>query len=694
MTDPHGEPDGPDGPNELGRARLAWPFVAALLAGAGFAAPALAQDEAERREAVIIVSVPGPQREAGELVAPVSVLDGAALQADLRASLGDSLVRLPGVASTSFGQGASRPVLRGLGAERVHVLTNGLGVIDASAASPDHQVAADGIDAVRIEIVRGPAALAYGGQAIGGVVNVIDGLTAEILPDRALSGALQGAYTESNDGAEGGVRLQGASGPVVLALAATKRDLGDYDIPGFAESAALRAAEAADGETSEEGAGIVENSFAETESLGGGVSLIGPNGFLGLAVRRQSALYGIPGKAHGGEAAEAPLIDLEQTRLDVRAGWTPDAGFVTSLKASAAFAGYEHTEFEAPGQAGTVFEAGGVEARVEAGHAFGGFEGLAGLQYTDGSLSAEGDEAFLTATDTRRIGAFLYEVREDASGSGVEGGLRLERVEHDNAIAGARAYDLVSASAGVHRHRGAWFAGVQLSYTERAPSPAELFADGPHLATGQFEIGDPGAGRESALTGEATARRDAGAWSFSAAAFLTRFDGFLYLAPLGIETDDLPVFELASDDADFIGAEVSLTYAPLTRFAGALWQGSAGLDVVSAELGDGENVPFLPPAELNLAAEADWARFRARLDLTLAATQDEQGAGQFETDGYATGDLLLAYKLPQGALQTGSELFVQIRNLGDAEVRYATSVLKDVAPQPGRSVRAGVRLAF
>ena len=133
--------------------------------------------------------------------------------------------------------------MRGLGAERVLVLTNGLGVIDASAASPDHQTGTDGLDAERIEILRGPAALAYGGQAIGGVVNVIDGLIVETLPEDAFEGQAFGAFNSVNDGSEFAGRGRFVLGDFVLLVSAGHRDFEDYDIPGFAESERLHEAE-------------------------------------------------------------------------------------------------------------------------------------------------------------------------------------------------------------------------------------------------------------------------------------------------------------------------------------------------------------------------------------------------------------------------------------------------------------------
>ncbi len=668
-------------PADRGTALRLTPNVALICLVAGLPGLAEAQDR-ELREAPIIVTLPGPERNAGELISHASVVEGDDLVELLGPSLGDTLAGLPGVASTAFGQGASRPVLRGLGAERVQVLTNGLGVIDASAASPDHQVTADGIDAVRIEIVRGPAALAYGGQAIGGVVNVIDGLTVEARPDAALSGAGLAAFNSVNEGTEFGARISGARGPLVATFTASKRDLGDYDIPGFAASEGLRASDPA-ADLSRDVAG---NSFAETETLGGGLSWVGDQGFIGVALRAQNAFYGLPGSVD-----ETPFIDLEQTRVDLRAGRAFSGAIISQVRASAAFADYEHTEFEAPGEAGTVFTADGVEARLEAVHQIFGADGLAGLQYATGDLDAVGDEAFLTATSTERLGVFLHEVFERDDGFGVEGGVRVEQVELENRDAGQVDFDLVSVSLGLHRHTDAWFAGVQVSRTERAPTGVELFADGPHLATRQFELGDASLDKESALNFEARLGWETAAWSASLNLFATDFSDFIYLSPTGTIEDDLPVFAAFASDAEFAGGEAILMWSPIQTWANANWHAEFSLEAVSASLDGGGTVPFLPPVTARFDLEADWQRFRARVNLTHASDQDEAGAGQLPTDGYTSADVNLAF-VPDA--KADWQIFVQARNVTDAEVRYATSTLKDLLPQPGRNLRAGVSVRF
>lgn len=681
----------------------------------------LAQQSEERREAPIIVTAPGPDRAADELIGNATSVEREELLETLRGSIGDTLDREPGVATTFFGAGASRPVLRGLGAERVQVLTNGIGVIDASAASPDHQVSADAIDAEKIEILRGPAALAYGGQAIGGVVNAIDGLIAEDLPEEAGSADLFAAYNSVNEGTELAGRGQFVAGPLVFTLSASQRDFDAYDIPDFAESSLLRALEEAEEEgeahgEDEEVRGMVENSFVETQTLAGGVSWVGENAFFGVAVRQQTAEYGLPGhgheheegeeegEEHGEEEAENPFIDLDQTRIDVRGGITVNNGFLTDVTGTLAIVDYEHTEFEAIGEPGTIYDVEGSEGRVEFGHAIGGFEGAFGAQFIDKTLDALGEEAFISETDTQSFGVFLYETKEWDDGFGIEGGLRVESVELDNINQGARDFDLFSGSFGLHRHfDNGWFIGGQVSYTERAPNESELFADGPHLATEQFEVGNANLDKETGLNLEGTARWRGDWGGFGVNLFTAQFSDFVFLTPgvtledgvLVDEADGLPVFVFVQDDAGFVGGEI---YGELFFDDGPLgaeWAFEASVDFVDAELDGGGNVPFIPPVTLNGDVSAEWGAWELGAAVTIAGDQDDPGAGQLPTDGYTTLDLRGEVDLSDfGIGADGTEAFIEARNVTDEEVRYATSVLKDLAPAPGQNIRVGLRVAF
>lgn len=703
----------------------------------GFAATA---QEVASVQDTIIVSVPGPDREADELIGNATAIGREEILENLSSTLGDSLDRQPGVSTTFFGQGASRPVLRGLGAERVQVLTNGLGVIDVSAASPDHQVTADGIDAEKIEILRGPAALAYGGQAIGGVVNVIDGLIVEELPEEPFSADLFGAYNSVNEGTELAAKGQFTTGPFVISLSASQRDFDNFDIPGFAESPFQMAAEEAEEEEhgddhdededhdheEEEAFGTLENSFLETQTLAAGLSWVGDDAFFGVAIRQQTAEYGLPGHSHEhgeeehdedhdddhdedhdheeGEEEEMPFIDLEQTRIDLRGGVTLDTGVFTDITASASIVEYEHSEFEAPGEVGSRFESEGFEGRVEAGTEFNDLVGAVGFQFLDKELDASGAEAFLSPTDTQSFAVFTYQTREFESGAGVEGGLRFENTELDNVNSGSKDFSLISGSIGVHQHfENGWFLGGQVAYTERAPNESELFAFGPHLATEQFEVGDANLEKEKGLNLDLTARWTGENVRLGVNLFAADFDNFIYLTPGTVAIDDevvdeedgLPVTLFVQDGAVFRGGEI---YGGLTIQegpTGAEWDFTAGLEFVDGELGEGGNVPFLPPLTLNAGASAEWGAFEIGAHVTWADEQSDAGAGQFETDGYTQIDLRAELDLSDfGFGADGTELFIEARNITDEEVRYATSVLKDVAPAPGKNIRTGLRVAF
>ena len=675
-----------------------------------------------KREETVIVTAPGVERLAGELISKVDALNRDDLIADLQGTLGDTLARRPGVSTTFFGAGASRPVLRGLGSERVLVLTNGMGVIDVSAASPDHQTGTDGIDAERVEILRGPAALAYGGQAIGGVVNVIDGLVVTEKPDKAVSGQVYAAYNDVSDGTELAGRAGFVVGDLVFNFSASQRDFGNYEIPGFAESARLRAAEEAEGEADEEdheeARDLLENSFLETDTVSAGASWVGENAYLGLAVRRQTANYGLPGHAHehgeeehdddedhGEEhGEESPFIDLEQTRIDFQGGYRFDHDILDALSVKLTSGDYEHAEFEAPGEIGTQYFTEGLEGRVELDHSIGDSNGTLGLQFVDKSFDAVGDEAFITPTDTNSVSLFLYEARDWENGFGIEGGGRLEQVELDNAVAGSRDFDLISASFGAHHHfTNGWFVGGQVSLTERAPNESELFADGAHLATDQYEVGNPDMGSETGLNLEGTVRWTNDQIEIGANLFHTDFSDFIYLTPgmteeggiMVDEVDGVPVYLFAQEDAQFQGGELYLRYHVSDGPLGAHWDLSTSLDFVHAELDNGSNVPYLPPVKFVSDVKADWGLFDAGAALTWAADQDDTSDGVLPTDGYAVIDLSAGLNLDQWLTALhGTRLFVQARNVTDEEVRYATAVLKDVVPAPGRNLRFGLSAKF
>lgn len=291
----------------------------------GLSLPVCSYAQSTQEDEIVVTGTPLGQSLDDALVG-TSVLKGEDLanRQTSSSNIGEVLKAEPGVSSTFFGAGASRPIIRGQGAGRVQVLSNGIGEIDASATSPDHAVAAEPALATRIEVVRGAGVLRYGSAGSGGVVNVIDGRIPETAPTARAEGVVRVSSTSADNGYEGaaGVNLlvgRVAAGDVVLHLEGTWRKTDDYQIPGFARSAQTRALQpAASGETQDRG--LLDNSATRSASGATGLSLIGEQGRLGVSVKRLESLYGVPGDEGN------VVIDLAQTRVDFNGRLEPVGG--------------------------------------------------------------------------------------------------------------------------------------------------------------------------------------------------------------------------------------------------------------------------------------------------------------------------------------------------------------------------------
>ena len=677
------------------------------LAGAAQAqtGPDAGQDEPTQVEEIVITGVPyGVTRRATTLA--LEVLDEEALATAPPATLGDVVNGLPGVRSTSFAAGASRPVIRGLAGPRVLVLTNGVGLIDASSLSPDHQVAADPGDATRIEILRGPSTLAYGGTAIGGVVNVIDNRIPDEVPEGGLEGRVSAQGTSVDDGWAVGASLAAGAGPFIFTLEGQRREADDYDIPVPAES---RRQLEAEGEEVESLSGTtLENSFSNLSTYGAGVSWIGGNGFLGVAVRRTESDYGVPGHAHqhhedDEDHDDAPLFaahaaeeeeevvtnDLVQTRYDLRGGWDLDWGPFERLRVTGGYADYEHTEFEGD-EVGTRFLSDGWEGRAELIQApVDGWRGAIGVQALRRNLDAIGDEAYVPASEVTELGAFALQ-RLDRGRFGLEGGLRIDTREVDSA-AGQRDFTNVSGSIGLfYRPSTDWFVGVSVARNGRAPTEAELFADGPHVATRAYELGDANLESETVTSLEGTLHFDRGPFSMDLHLFHARYDGFIDLRPTGVEEDELPVFEYVQTDAEFSGFEAEAAYRLWDEGERRTFDLELAADFVrgSTDLGPPARIP---PWSVTARAEMALDAWTGRLELREVGDQDRVTDFELPTDGYRTLNAFVSWAPDP---EEGLLLYVEARNLNDAEIREHTSFLKDLAPSPGRNVRLGMAWRF
>jgi iron complex outermembrane receptor protein len=670
-------------------------IVCVLLLAA--AAPIAAQTAEEPIEMEEVIVTAHPLSAEGLAQAGL-VLEGAALSRNLSANIGETLVRQPGIHNSSFGNAAGRPVIRGLSGPRVRIMEDRLDTLDVSVTSADHATTVDAFVADRIEVLKGPSTLLYGSGAIGGVVDVHTGRIPHSL-NEDVTGGIEARIEDSTEQVSTVGELDFGAGPMSFHVDGFYRDANDYDIPGCVESDELRASEG--GEECEVD-GTLPGSNLETWGGAFGGSYIGSRGFIGFSVSRYSNDYGLPG-GHGheeeeGEEEEAedgtPTIDLDQTRYDFEAGLEdPFQGF-SSLNVRIAYNDYEHEEIEPNGEIATEFDNKAWDSRFELSHreVF-EFTGSFGLQYADKNFSAVGEEAFIEPVDTTAVAAFWVGQRA-FSAFDLETGLRAESVEHDPASGSEDDFTVYSASLGVVvPFASAWEFGLQSDFSERAPVPEELYSNGPHLATQSFEIGNPDLDEEQALSLAATIGYLSDAWYLNASAYVTEFSDFIYQFATGEEEDGLPVQQYTQDDATFFGFEMDGGIRAAAFDAGSLWL-NAMFDYVDAELDiDGnDNIPRLPPWRIGFGAALDWHRVTARIDYMYVNEQDDVSEFELQTDDYEDLRIYLATGLP---VRFGEfEMFVQGKNLTDDEQRYHASFIKDFAPQPGRTIEAGIRMRF
>jgi len=628
---------------------------------------------------VVVTAAPYSVSERA-LTANVDVVDEDELLVAPPASLGDMVSGMPGVRSTSFAPGASRPVIRGLAGPRVQVLVNGLGAIDASQVSADHQVAADPAEANRIEILRGPSTLAYGGSAIGGVVNIMDDRVPTERPEGGVDGrvSLQTGSVDDLRSVAGGLTFS-HGGPWVFTVQGVARDTDDYDIPGPAMSQRLADALG----VARTGPDRVVNSFSSLREWGVGAGYVADDGYLGASVKQTASHYGTV-------AEDEVTIDLEQTRYDVRGQWRVDFGPFETVRAAAGVADYTHTEFEGT-EPGTVFTSEGWESRLEAVQKpLNGWNGAYGLQALSRDFDAIGDEAYVPATTIDEVGAYTLQ-RFDRGRFGAEAGLRVDRRTLESAIA-ERDFTNVSASAGIFfRPLHGLYLGLSAARNERAPTEVELFADGPHVATAAYELGDPTFDTEVATSLEAAAHFSSERFTADLHLYAAQYDNFIDLAPTGVIDVDsgLEIFQYVQTDAEFRGFEAEASY----RLFGDAERGlsiEAAADYVRGETDLG------PPARVppwSATGRLVWTspRWNARLEVRHVAQQDRVAAQELPTDGFTLVNLYAAWKPLQ---DPAVSLFVEGRNLTDEEAREHASFLKDIAPMPGRGVRVGLAYRF
>ncbi|WP_438345053.1 TonB-dependent receptor [Methylorubrum populi] len=709
-------------------------YVIARCAGIGFAglvAPPLQAEEVSLEE--ISVTSDKPARRGGEgaaagpnppgsvgvlpvvadRFATVTVVSGAELARSQPTSLGEALFDKPGLSATTFAPGsASRPIIRGLDNHRVRILENGTGVQDMSDLGEDHAVPINPLINDRIEVIRGPAGLRYGSQAVGGVVSVENNRIPTSLPPGGIAGRVTTGYSAVDNGRNVAATVDAGSDNVAVHADAFRSAADDYNTP----------------------LGIQRNSFNESQGGAFGASYLFDRGFVGLSFSHFDSVYGIPGL---GSAAQRTRLDPVQDKLQARGEVRPLDGPFAAIRFWAGGSNYRHNEFgtDASGVEGieAVFKNRAAEGRIEFDHvpvetAFGTLSGQLGFQADRRKLRISGAEGgLLRPTDTRVQAAYLFE--ELALG----GGLRFQaagRIE-GNRVAGTQAlfpadflpdgpgdepvesrrirrFAPKSASFGALQDLPYGFVGsLTGSYVERAPTSPELFSRGPHEASATFEIGDPNLKPERARTVEVAIRRAEGPFRLDATGYVTRYTGFVYkrltgftcgdtFDSCGIGGGDLRQVAYSQAGATFAGAEIAsqIDLVPVgDGFAGL----SAQYDFVRAQFDDGRFVPRIPPHRVGGGVFLRADGWFAQISLLHAFAQTQTGALETPTPGYNDLKAEIANSRPLDPAVHGlSEVTLGLRgtNLLDDVIRNAASFRKDEVVLPGRNLRLFLTARF
>jgi iron complex outermembrane receptor protein len=666
-----------------------------LLAGAVLSALAshttiaLSQTEEKTLPAVVVKAAPFQNEESAQIMAPARVLSGNELRDKLGTSLGATLSREPGVSASAFGSGASRPIIRGLEGPRVKILQNGMSVSDVSGLSNDHAVAVEASTARQIEILRGPASLLYGSGAIGGLVNVVnDRIPTELLPRP--SGEAEMRLGTADKERNLSFSADGATGSIGLHVDGNARNTGDYRIPGFTvlnDPASL--------------SGRLPSSFARSHSMGFGASHVADWGHIGASVDTLDDHYGIP-------TAEKSFIDLRQSRFDADGlVKQPFEGFET-FKFKIGSSDYKHTEKAEDGMPLTDFTNKAVETRWELTHKpLADWRGTFGLQTEHSKFAALSAETGLPDTVPRTksssVAGFVVEER-DFGPLRASAGMRLESVKRRPDAEGlpdlpGRSFNLASYSVG-----GLWTftpgygAGTTLSIAQRAPGIEELYSRGPHESSGTFDIGDPALRKETSRNIELTLQKTEGMVRWKTNLFENRVKNFVYGRSEGVTVDETGAVDPAGEfrqrfwsqaDATIRGAEAEVSYN--LRGEGLSLRGFA--DTSRGRLDNAGNLPLQPATRLGADAGYKQGPWRSGLALLHARKQDR--LAMFETTAtpaYTQLDANLSYTQRFGGAQT--TWFAMVKNLLNEDIRLSTSLLKDVAPLPGRNLIVGVRTRF
>ena len=729
-----------------------------MTASSMFSLSILAQDVEE----IVVTSA---LIDSTEITNPLYVINGNEIVNDATTSLGDAIDGYLGISMADYGAAVGQPIIRGMSGPRVKILKNGMVNRDVSGLGVDHLNDVDLNDIQQIEIVKGPSSLLYANGTIGGIINVVDDCIAAMnfeIPEVKI-----GYETQSvNDGSSEFVNLKRNINGFNINFGYKNSEFGNYDIPN---GAILHEEEHEDehGDEHEEDLGYVNNSDFAVEATKFGISKVGDWGYVGLSVDSLKSVYGIP--FHGDEHEEehgdehdddhgdehADEEEHEEERIfsttdsesfTIKGSYNVNGDLVkkidytyrdsdyTLTEAHAEEEGHEEHEDEEEHEehAPTNF----INNATEYGAIFDMSNDVMtqkfSFNYVDENTSIFGEEAFMNPANNEVL-TLGYFLGRDFDPFHLDFGMRLDQIDRSGTVTDEDHGDIDSYNVNENTNSFAISIGRDLtdnldinlgfSSVERMPSVIELFMNGPHLATGRFEVGDPTLSSETSNNIDISFNFDNGEYFGYASFYINDVDNYITLMD---EDDDHEMHgdehhedededehhededehhededdhghgnlihaNYIQEDAEFDGYEIE--FGRTIDLGKGQLKLSFGRDVVNAKFSDGHNVPRINPSRNVYSLSYAQEDVVFKLDLKDVAKQNDFGEGESATDAYQMLDTRITKTFN---LNGSSNLKVTLfgKNLLDEVARNHSSFVKNEVPLPGRNYGIKFNLTY
>jgi iron complex outermembrane receptor protein len=617
-----------------------------------------------------------------ERVAQATVdVSGLALQRTLSSSIAQTLGQEPGV-SVRYNGPATMPVIRGLTGDRILVLQDGERTGDLSSAAPDHENTVDPLSASRVEVVRGPASLLYGNNALGGVVNVISNDIPTSVPTH-----LDGSW-----GVIGESGTPGAS--TTLSLSSGLGDAWALSVRGGMHSASnLKVG----------GGGELDNTQSRNWTGTAGLGYVGNSATAGFSFSNYNFNYGLP---HAPDDPEISHIVGNRASGTFRASINTSSDAFPIVKLDASAQDYHHDEVSQEGEIGTAFTLKTQTINASAKTAFGRVAGSIGAQLLFKQYDAAGDEALTPAANSSGFGAFFYQevplrvTREERVPTLSFGGrfdtYAIESKDSDDPKFGAgRKVNVTSPSGsiGLSIPVGSYATlSGSAALAFRAPTVEELFSNAVHAAVGDYEIGNPDLTAEQSQGYEAVLKMGSGDVSGSFSAYVNNINHYVYpnvLRDTTIEGQTIPLAKIDQQDARIRGLEGSIEYRALPE----LMLGAMGDYTKGSFTADGRPLPFMPPGRVGGSVRWDNSKWNVGVDAKHGFEQTRvTGGSDIATDAYTVVNLSAGLNTIVGGRV--HNITLRVDNAGDTKYYDATSRIKEYAPNPGRNVALVYKVLF